>query len=63
MSYMGVKPAKTSEQLLGGILEALRDGFERLEYSTVASVFPEPISPRAGRIKWYSFYGGSFLQP
>jgi len=57
---MSARP-KSTEELLSEILEVLKDGIERLEYSTVASVFPEPLSARAGRIKWYSFYGGSFF--
>jgi hypothetical protein len=55
---MGVKPAKTTEQLLSEILEALKDIGARIEFATVAGIFPEPVTARAQNVKWYAPYGG-----
>jgi hypothetical protein len=47
---------KSIEELLEQIIERL----DRLEYAVVSRIFPEPISSRAGNVKWYAPYGGSW---
>ena len=42
--------------------EFLKELEERLEFATVTRIFPEPISKRAEKVKFYASYGGSYFE-